>query len=241
MSAPQNRFKGRGFTLVELLIVIGIIAALIAILLPALAAARENAKRVKCLSNVRQLTASWLMYAHEHRGLLCDPDIWISDTGAANDFPDGQLWPYLRNTQVYVCPDDPYAPDSIYAVNRLLAGPLQSIRALSQIRRAERTFVFIEGRSESWFGRGIVMTGGNMFRSSGSYVAPTYPATNFVNDSILGAFHKLGATNGTPVSFADGHAIFWQYARPVTASDRSADVFQLEAWNGRAGPPGTIP
>ena len=66
--------KPRAFTLVELLIVIGIIAALIAILLPALNAAREHARRVVCLSNIRQLDMAWLMYANEHKGRFCSSE-----------------------------------------------------------------------------------------------------------------------------------------------------------------------
>src|SRR5687768_16048330 len=68
----MSRKKGtnKGFTLLELLVVIGIIAVLIGILLPTLAAARRSANNAACLSNARQLTMAAMLFAHEHRGYV---------------------------------------------------------------------------------------------------------------------------------------------------------------------------
>ena len=59
--------RRRGFTLAELLVVIGIIAVLVALLMPSLNRAREHARQVQCLSNIRQLGMAFVMYANENR------------------------------------------------------------------------------------------------------------------------------------------------------------------------------
>src|SRR5213083_1324079 len=72
--------KATGFTLVELLVVIGIIALLVGILLPALGRARESANKLKCMSNLRTLGQGLFMYAGDNRGSL---PYGFVDAGAA--------------------------------------------------------------------------------------------------------------------------------------------------------------
>lgn len=66
----KRRWDSKGFTLVELLVVIGIIALLISILLPALNKVRQSASQLQCSSNMRQVAMSIIMYTNAHKGTL---------------------------------------------------------------------------------------------------------------------------------------------------------------------------
>jgi prepilin-type N-terminal cleavage/methylation domain-containing protein len=278
--------RRQGFTLVELLVVIGIIAVLISILLPALNAAREQARRVQCLSNVRQLTMAWLLYANNNKGRLCSsntqnafsatpnewqangsnfaftlggikppyPEVfwsWVAAGAVSADVQHGMLWQYLKDERVYHCVGATvFSSSTSFQINGMMAGPIGNpvtFLNLSQVRHPANTFVFIE----SFDPNGWLVN---------SFETPLYPARLWPKFEVPGQNH-LGGSAGTPISFADGHAIFWNYADPRTAQilktatpaalggetgptyllptlTGGSDMYQLEAWSGGPIPPG---
>lgn len=109
----------RGFTLVELLVAIAIIAILASLLLPALTKARTKAQGIGCMSNLKQLTTAWWMYADDNGEKLAGQDKWVSgwlDFNGANpdntnllyllDSKYATLAPYTRSAGIYKCPAD---------------------------------------------------------------------------------------------------------------------------------------
>src|SRR5690242_14279997 len=118
MSHHSPKRDHRAFTLVELLVVIGIIAVLIAILLPVLRAARDQARRTTCASNLRQIYSAIVMYGNDNRQMLPYPDDFNSRIAAVGmlgwgemDFTTGTLLPYVARDvaarqAMFLCPSD---------------------------------------------------------------------------------------------------------------------------------------
>ncbi|GAB4467966.1 MAG: hypothetical protein OHK0029_40090 [Armatimonadaceae bacterium] len=89
------------FTLIELLVVIAIIAILAAILFPVFAQARERARQLSCLSNMKQISLAYLMYAQDHDEALLPSTNY--DSVERLIWP-AMIQPYVKNTGVFNCP-----------------------------------------------------------------------------------------------------------------------------------------
>jgi prepilin-type N-terminal cleavage/methylation domain-containing protein/prepilin-type processing-associated H-X9-DG protein len=98
MRNPTANIRTAGFTLVELLVVIGIIAVLIGVLLPALQKARRSAATVQCSSNMRQIATAMIQYVTSNKGSLPPSSI----PPIANVYPNGFWWANELVKQNYI-------------------------------------------------------------------------------------------------------------------------------------------
>lgn len=126
--------RNRAFTLIELLVVIAIIAILAAILFPVFAQAREKARQISCISNLRNQGTGLAMYTQDYDERLCP---WQATPGDTNlpEARDSQnfvksfdrlIQPYLKNNQVTGCPSD-----LTQGFNKFPKGGVPAVRSFS--------------------------------------------------------------------------------------------------------------
>jgi len=196
-----GRFRlGSAFTLIELLVVIAIIAVLAALLLPALATAKEKARRIVCTNQNKQMLAATHLYANDfndclpYQGAGQPPPgpqyyrSWLALYTNGNYEPRlGQLYPYLTQTNIFLCSAD--KRDDSYFATRI-------VKCTSYNWESTST-----GRSKSWNnGVGLKLT---LFRADGILIMEPEPhATIHFNDPAVdpdedeSTIHGKGAVIG---------------------------------------------
>jgi len=230
-----------GFTLLELLVTIAIIAVLISLLLPALSAAKARSWQTQCLSNNRQIILAWTMYTHDNDGSI-PPNVnglwgkgvwtnWVAGTmfnqvDATNsallvDQSQSMIARYIDNPKLFKCPGDKSRFVRSFAMNHRL-NPVSD----------DGPPVFTEGFGTNW------MT----FRKVDEIRNPSdiFVTIDERSDSINDAYFVVDVTNtgsvdgtgpvnpymiidypanyhsGSTLSFADGHSEVHKWLEPTT-------------------------
>ena len=209
----------RGFTLIEMLVVIGIIAAIAAILFPVFASVRERGRRTACLSNERQLGMAMLQYVADSSetfpgGLIWAGDKWVSQT-----------YPYVKSTTLFRCPSDgstsgiadatggfpvSYGLNSDLALRQITVSASGKITqpegfGLAALTASAKTLLFFEvGNGEavldtaanaedgSVIGNAGATGSGSSDGKGGTLTDPTYPITSSASGFALYATGNVG-------------------------------------------------
>jgi prepilin-type N-terminal cleavage/methylation domain-containing protein/prepilin-type processing-associated H-X9-DG protein len=232
----MNTKKTCGFTLIELLVVIAIIAILASIIVPSVGGALERAKTTACLSNMKQLTASILLYATERQGVLPPTDAVVHQVGYRTswagelikggyvDAPLSNSPSEIPKSSVFRCPSgfsdaiwDSNTPSDPWSFERRHLRPWASSVDVEGSTKYAHVWYTINGQTEPDTGknRGFV------------FIRP-YPNTNILTRSTLQAtpLDKI-------VVLADGNFIINQSPNRIHARHSNKTITNFSFLDGR--------
>ena len=229
--------KRRGFTLIELLVVIAVIAVLMAIMIPALNRAREQGKRAVCMSQLKQLGMSWVLYADDNNQRIVnactvanteghkdeDEPCWLYFQNNASyetmeqrfdGIKKGALWPFVGQLNIYKCPTGIRGEANTNCIFDSMNGAINSLVNNSGVPRE----VFVKTKTQ------IKRPGERaVFIDEGKTSAQSY--TVHYNQPAWWDGVPIRHGMGTNLTFADGHAEYWKWRdqRTITFARQEGD------------------
>lgn len=229
------------FTLIELLVVIAIIAILAAILFPVFAQAKEAAKKSTCISNMKQIGTSSMLYMQDYDDTL-PPSAYITAPVAPDPRP--RVWavydlvqPYLKNVQLFVCPSGAPGIDWTARLNLLNMTPAGTFSRVSYIPNL--------GALGENFCAPFLPAGIRKYTPVTSDTAMPAPAETIM---FFDGFFKAGVplsfenflaqarhSEGIAVNYADGHAKYHRWNGVPDGGNTPAGSLRTKYYSWRTG------